>query len=137
VLVVEDDDGIAMPLVRTLQREGYDVERVAEGQAAVARARTGNLDLVILDLGLPDLDGLDVCRTVRADGYTGGILILTARGGELDRVVGLDVGADDYMAKPFGLAELLARTRALLRRSGAGRRDGGPDRRHRPPGLGR
>ena len=117
VLVVEDDDGIAMPLVRTLQREGYDVERVAEGQAAVARARTGNLDLVILALGLPDLDGLDVCRTVRADGYTGGILILTARGGELDRVVGLDVGADDYMAKPFGLAELLARTRALLRRS--------------------
>ena len=80
---------------------------------------------------------------MRADGYTGGILILTARGGELDRVVGLDVGADDYMAKPFGLAELLAHPgaaapqRAVRRRGGAGRRDGGPDRRHRPPGLGR
>ena len=119
VLIVEDDEGIAMPLVRTLGREGYDVERVSEGSSAVAKALAGRVDLMILDLGLPDIDGLEVCRQVRAGGYDGGVLILTARGGELDRVVGLDVGADDYMSKPFGLAELLARTRALLRRSGA------------------
>jgi DNA-binding response OmpR family regulator len=118
VLIVEDDEGIAMPLVRTLDREGYDVERVSEGSSAVAKALAGRVDLMILDLGLPDIDGLEVCRQVRAGGYDGGVLILTARGGELDRVVGLDVGADDYMSKPFGLAELLARTRALLRRSG-------------------
>ena len=119
VLIVEDDEGIAIPLVRTLGREGYDVDQVDEGTAAVARALAGDVDLMILDLGLPDIDGLEVCRQVRAGGYDGGVLILTARGGELDRVVGLDVGADDYMSKPFGLAELLARTRALLRRSGS------------------
>jgi DNA-binding response OmpR family regulator len=119
VLIVEDDEGIAMPLVRTLGREGYEVERVSEGSTAVAKALAGSVDLMILDLGLPDIDGLEVCRQVRAGGYDGGVLILTARGGELDRVVGLDVGADDYMSKPFGLAELLARTRALLRRAAA------------------
>ncbi len=119
VLIVEDDEAIAMPLVRTLGREGYDVDRVEEGATAVERALGGGIDLMILDLGLPDIDGLEVCRRVRAGGYDGGVLILTARGGELDRVVGLDVGADDYMSKPFGLAELLARTRALLRRSGS------------------
>ncbi|MDR7362172.1 response regulator transcription factor [Nocardioides marmoribigeumensis] len=117
LLVVEDDDGIAVPLVRTLEREGYAVERVATGSAGLERASRGDLDLVVLDLGLPDLDGLDVCRQLRSDGFPGGILILTARGGELDRVVGLDVGADDYLGKPFALAELLARTRALLRRA--------------------
>src|SRR5690242_8692227 len=118
LLVVEDDDGIAGPLVRTLEREGYVVERVATGSAGLERAGRGGIDLVVLDLGLPNVDGLDVCRQLRTDGYDGGILILTARGGELDRVVGLDVGADDYLGKPFALAELLARTRALLRRSG-------------------
>ncbi|WP_425575055.1 response regulator transcription factor [Nocardioides panacisoli] len=116
LLVIEDDDGIAVPLVRTLEREGYSVERVATGEAGIDRATRGGLDLVILDLGLPDVDGLDVCRRLRSDGHEAGIMILTARGGELDRVVGLDVGADDYLAKPFALAELLARTRALLRR---------------------
>ena len=117
LLVVEDDDGIALPLVRTLEREDHDVVRVDTGTAGLERAAAGDIDLVLLDLGLPDIDGLDVCRQLRADGYDGGILILTARGGELDRVVGLDGGADVYLAKPFGLAELLARTRALLRRS--------------------
>lgn len=132
VLVVEDDEGIAEPLVRTLEREGYAVERCSEGLPALERALGGGVDLVLLDLGLPDLDGLEVCRRLRAGGYPAGIMILTARGGELDRVVGLDVGADDYMAKPFALAELLARTRALLRRTavrvpagpGPGSRDG-------------
>jgi DNA-binding response OmpR family regulator len=117
VLVVEDDDGITAPLVRTLEREGYDVPRVDTGAAGVERVAKGDVDLVVLDLGLPDMDGLDVCRQVREAGSVVPVLILTARGGELDRVVGLDVGADDYLAKPFGLAELLARIRALLRRS--------------------
>ena len=99
VLVVEDDDGIAAPLVRTLQREGYDVERVAAGRPGVDRVLEGGVDVMILDLGLPDIDGLDVCRQVRDAGNGLPILILTARGGELDRVVGLDVGADDYMAQ--------------------------------------
>lgn len=116
ILVVEDDDGIAVPLMRTLDREGYVVERVADGAAALERA-TDEIDLVVLDLGLPDMDGLDVCRRLREQDFDGGIVILTARDGELDRVVGLDVGADDYIAKPFALAELLARLRALLRRS--------------------
>ncbi|OIU87691.1 DNA-binding response regulator [Microbacterium sp. AR7-10] len=118
MLVVEDDDGIAVPLLRTLDREGYDVERVADGASALARAGA-DIDLVVLDLGLPDMDGLDVCRRLREQDFAGGIVILTARDGELDRVVGLDVGADDYIAKPFALAELLARLRALLRRSPA------------------
>lgn len=120
VLVVEDDDKIAAPLVRTLEREGYSVERVAEGLVAVERVRETAVDLVLLDLGLPDIDGLDVCRTIRDGGYRGGIIILTARDGELDLVVGLDVGADDYLAKPFGLSVLLARVRALFRRNGVG-----------------
>lgn len=124
LLVVEDDDGIATPLVRTLEREDYLVERVATGREGLERAGRGDVDLVLLDLGLPDMDGLDVCRRLRSDGFDAGILILTARGGELDRVVGLDVGADDYLGKPFALAELLARVRALLRRTG--RAGGGP-----------
>lgn len=120
LLLVEDDDGIALPLVRTLERDGYDVERVAAGAAAVDRVAqpgTDDPDLVILDLGLPDMDGLDVCQRIREGGYLGGVLIVTARGGELDRVLGLDVGADDYLVKPFMLSELLARVRALLRRT--------------------
>lgn len=118
LLIVEDDDAIAAPLVRAVQREGYDVTRVAAGQPALDHVAAGGADLVLLDLGLPDMDGLDVCRQLRSDGFEGGIVILTARAGELDRVVGLDVGADDYLAKPFSLSELLARVRALLRRSG-------------------
>jgi DNA-binding response OmpR family regulator len=124
VLVVEDEEDIAFPLVRTLEREGYDVTRVDSGldaldhlDPATASPRLGPVDVVILDLGLPDIDGLDVCRRARTAGYGGAIMIVTARAGELDRVVGLDYGADDYLAKPFGLAELLARVRALLRRT--------------------
>ena len=119
ILMVEDDDGIALPLQRTLEREGYEVERVGNGADALSRIAEGGRDLVVLDLGLPDMDGLDVCRQAREAAFAGGILILTARGGELDRVVGLDVGADDYLAKPFALGEFLARVRALLRRAAA------------------
>jgi DNA-binding response OmpR family regulator len=118
LLLVEDDDGIAAPLERALVREDFDVHRVATGEAAIAHLRSGARPaLMILDLGLPDMDGLDVCRWVREEGMQPPILVLTARGDELDRVVGLDAGADDYLPKPFGLAELLARVRALLRRA--------------------
>jgi DNA-binding response OmpR family regulator len=116
VLVVEDEEDIAFPLVRTLEREGYDVEWVESGQKALDTLAT-KPDLVILDLGLPDIDGLEVCRRAREADFAGAIMIVTARAGELDRVVGLDYGADDYLAKPFGLAELQARVRALLRRT--------------------
>ncbi len=118
ILMVEDDDAIAEPLARALGREDYEILRAANGAEALAIATGPHpIDLVLLDLGLPDMDGLDVCRRLRAGGFEAGIMILTARGGELDRVVGLDVGADDYLSKPFSLSELLARSRALLRRS--------------------
>jgi DNA-binding response OmpR family regulator len=117
VLVVEDEEDIAFPLVRTLEREGYDVHWVDNGQKALDSLLADPAEVVILDLGLPDFDGLEVCRRAREAGYEGAIMIVTARAGELDRVVGLDYGADDYLAKPFGLAELQARVRALLRRT--------------------
>lgn len=117
VLVVEDEEDIAVPLIHTLEREGYIVVRAATGAEAIEHVGTQPPAAVILDLGLPDMDGIDVCREMRAAGYQGGIMMVTARAGELDRVVGLDVGADDYLVKPFGLAELQARVRALLRRS--------------------
>src|SRR5690242_12309071 len=99
VLLVEDTDDIADPLMRTLGREGYDVTRVANGRDALRHLAAEPVDLMILDLGLPDIDGLDVCAQARTSGFQGGILICTARGQEMDRVVGLDHGADDYLAK--------------------------------------
>ncbi len=117
VLLVEDETDIVAPLVRTLEREGYAVDQATTGKDAIAAATGDDHDIVILDLGLPDMDGIDVCRGLREAGYQGAVLMLTARTRELDRVAGLDAGADDYLAKPFGLAELLARLRALLRRT--------------------
>lgn len=117
VLVVEDEEDIAIPLVATLEREGYDVSAVEAGGPALEHLARGGTDVMILDLGLPDVDGLEVCRRAREEGFAGGVLILTARSGELDLVVGLDHGADDYLAKPFGVAELQARVRALVRRT--------------------
>lgn len=117
LLVVEDAPDIAAPLLHTLRREGYDVSWQQNGTDALAHLREEPTDLVVLDLGLPDMDGLDVCREARELGYAGAIMICTARGQELDKVVGLDQGADDYLSKPFGLAELHARVRALLRRA--------------------
>ncbi|MBD2759020.1 response regulator transcription factor [Yimella sp. cx-573] len=116
VLLAEDDAAISEPLARALRREGYEVDIHEEGRSALSGARE-NPDLVILDLGLPEMDGLEVCRTLRSEGYSVPVLILTARADEVDTVVGLDAGADDYVTKPFRLAELLARARALLRRS--------------------
>ena len=95
VLVVEDEEDIAVPLMRTLEREGYDVTRVSGGAEAVQVVVGEAPAVVILDLGLPDMDGIDVCRQMRSGGYVGGIIMVPARAGELDRVVGLDVGADD------------------------------------------
>ena len=117
MLVVEDEEDIAFPLVRTLEREGYDVAWVDSGEKALADVAGTPTDVMILDLGLPDMDGLEVCKKAREAGFGGAIMIVTARAGELDRVVGLDTGADDYLSKPFGLAELQARVRALLRRT--------------------
>jgi DNA-binding response OmpR family regulator len=117
VLLVEDEPDIASPLMQTLEREGYLVDHAPTGRDAIASVGRREHDVVVLDLGLPDMDGLEVCRRLRASGYAGAVLMLTARAQEIDRVVGLDAGADDYLVKPFGLAELLARLRALLRRT--------------------
>jgi DNA-binding response OmpR family regulator len=112
VLVVEDDPGIATQLVRGLERAGYSANSVAMGAEALRRPPS---DVVLLDLGLPDIDGIDICRQLRQSSDTA-IIVVTARGEESDRVLALDEGADDYLVKPFGLAELLARIRAVLRR---------------------
>jgi DNA-binding response OmpR family regulator len=116
ILLVDDDETITSLLQRALVREGYTVDCVSSGEVAIAAVSTHAVDLVLLDLGLPDVDGIEVCRRLRAGGSDVPVMMLTARGDELDRVVGLDVGADDYLPKPFSLAELLARVRALLRR---------------------
>jgi DNA-binding response OmpR family regulator len=118
ILLVEDDDAIASGLVRVLDSQGFAVRRLGRGGPAPA-AITEATDLVILDLGLPDVDGLDVCRRLRTAHPRLAILILTARDQELDVVAGLDAGADDYLVKPFRLSELLARVRAHLRRLAA------------------
>lgn len=117
VILAEDDPAIAEPLARALTREGYSVSVHGTGRGAIDHAEEA--DLFVLDLGLPDMDGLDVARWIRGQGMVTPILVLTARADEVDLVVGLDAGADDYVTKPFRLAELLARVRALLRRSGA------------------
>ena len=116
VLLAEDDTSISEPLSRALRREGYEVDVTADGPSTLDKALGEGVDLILLDIGLPELDGLEVCRRVRAGGYAVPVLILTARADEVDTVVGLDAGADDYVTKPFRLAELLARVRALLRR---------------------
>jgi DNA-binding response OmpR family regulator len=117
ILLVEDERDIAAPLGRTLEREGYDVAWVGSGREVFDVVDGGPVDCVVLDASLPDMDGLDVCRELRESGYDGGIIIVTDREAELDCVVGLDSGADDYVRKPYGLAELLARLRAILRRT--------------------
>ena len=116
VLVVEDDEEIAQVLQRSLRLEGYDVKVAADGVRALEEAHAFLPDIVVLDLGLPRLDGIDVARRLREDGDDVPILILTARDALESRVEGLDVGADDYLVKPFERQELLARMRALLRR---------------------
>jgi DNA-binding response OmpR family regulator len=121
ILIVEDDEAIATGLARVLDSQGYDVRRVDRGSAALPAVRDG-VTLVLLDLGLPDVDGIQVCRSLRSAHPGLAILILTARDAELDVVSGLDAGADDYLVKPFRLSELLARVRAHLRRGNGGGR---------------
>ena len=119
VLVVEDNADLAYGLRNNLEIEGYEVDVAADGEEGLKRVRGARPDLVILDLMLPRLDGFRVLRALRADGLTMPVLILTARGEEADKVRGLKLGADDYVTKPFGVLELLARVEALLRRNTA------------------
>jgi two-component system, OmpR family, response regulator RegX3 len=114
LLLVEDEDAIAEPLATGLRREGFVVERVATGKEAL---EAGEPDLILLDVGLPDMDGFSVCRELRSRSNVP-IIMVTAKGEEVDRVVGLEVGADDYIVKPFGFRELIARIRAVTRRAG-------------------
>jgi DNA-binding response OmpR family regulator len=117
ILIVEDDPAIAIALEDDLRLEGHDVEAVEDGEAAIKRGREAPFDLIVLDVMLPKKDGFDVCRELRRSGVTSMILMLTARTGEAEKVLGLDFGADDYMTKPYSPMELRARIRALLRRT--------------------
>jgi DNA-binding response OmpR family regulator len=117
ILVVEDDPSIADLVDVYLRRDGHDVLSVGTGAAALAAVTDRRPDVVVLDIGLPDMDGLDVCRRIRSDDPALGIIFLTARDDEVDRVLGLEFGADDYVTKPFSPRELVARVKALLRRA--------------------
>jgi len=117
ILIVEDEPDMVLGLKDNFELEGHEVLTAPDGQAGLERARTEKPDLIILDIMLPRMSGLDVCKTLRGEGWGGPILMLTARGQEIDKVVGLELGADDYVTKPFSIRELLARVRAILRRT--------------------
>jgi two-component system alkaline phosphatase synthesis response regulator PhoP len=125
VLVVEDEAGLRLTLSDRLTSEGYEVEVAADGEAGLSSATSGAFDLIVLDVMLPRMNGFDVCREVRRRGVTTPILMLTARGQVVDKVVGLKLGADDYLTKPFEAIELVARLEALLRRRPSGAVPGG------------
>jgi DNA-binding response OmpR family regulator len=116
ILIIEDDPAIARGLQAALVEEHYEVLHAADGQLGEQKARTEKIDLVILDLMLPAKNGIDVCRDLRKDGIAIPILMLTSKKGETDKVLGLEIGADDYVTKPFSIQELKARIKALLRR---------------------
>ncbi len=124
LLIVDDDRGLRDVLRRTLTLAGYEVRLAQDGSAALAQASSDVPDAIVLDIGLPDIDGLEVCQTLRRAGNRVPVLMLTARDAVSDRIEGLDAGADDYLVKPFDVGELRARLRALLRRSGP---EGDPD----------
>ncbi len=117
ILLVEDEPGLVITLTDRLSSEGYSVETAADGESGLVRATEGPFDLVILDVMLPHKNGFDVCRDLRQRGSWTPVLMLTARGQVVDKVVGLKLGADDYLTKPFDMSELLARIEALLRRA--------------------
>jgi len=117
ILLVEDERGLVLTLTDRLRDEGYEVETCADGNSGLERAVTDSFDLVVLDVMLPGKSGFDVCRDLRQRGVSTPILMLTARGQTVDKVVGLKLGADDYLTKPFEMMELLARIEALLRRA--------------------
>src|SRR5829696_1340777 len=124
ILIVDDDRALRDALRRALVLGGYDTVSVDSGEAALAEVTNGAPDAVVLDIGLPDVDGLEVCRRLRGAGDRVPVLMLTARDAVSDRIDGLDAGADDYLIKPFDVGELRARLRALLRRSAG---EGDPD----------
>ena len=117
ILIVEDEPDMVLGLKDNFEFEGYEVLTASDGQTGLELARTQKPDLLILDIMLPKLSGLEVCKTLRGEGFEAPIVMLTARGQEIDKVVGLELGADDYVTKPFSIRELLARVRAILRRS--------------------
>src|SRR5205823_12231129 len=121
IALIEDDNDIAFTIRLNLEREGYTVSHFSRGQDGLVAVQRGGADFVILDLNLPDLDGLTICRELRRDPQTAGvpILMLTARGSERDRITGLELGADDYLTKPFSVHELVARVAAIARRTRA------------------
>jgi two-component system, OmpR family, alkaline phosphatase synthesis response regulator PhoP len=124
VLLVEDDPSIAMGLEMNLSAEGYRVLVAEDGEAGLALARAGGVDLIILDVMLPRLNGFELVRMLRSERRTVPVMMLSARGAEMDKVMGLELGAEDYITKPFSLAELLARVKAVLRRDAIARSDG-------------
>lgn len=124
LLLVEDDERLAELVAEYLGGNGFEVHRVATGADGLSAQATGRFEAIVLDLMLPDMDGLDVCREIRARAATP-ILMLTARGEAMDRIIGLELGADDYLPKPFEPRELLARLKAILRRGGGGQKAGG------------
>ncbi len=123
ILLVEDEPGLLMTLTDRLASEGYAVETATDGETGLARALAETFDLIILDVGLPRKNGFDVCRDLRQRSMGVPVIMLTARGQVVDKVVGLKIGADDYVTKPFEMMELLARIEALLRRVPVGARD--------------
>lgn len=127
IAVVEDEPSLVFTLRDTLENEGYEVLVAQEGQKAIDIVKEENPDLMILDLMLPGMSGYDVCKKVREMKYTFPIIMLTARDQEIDKVTGLNIGADDYMTKPFGVKELLARIQARLRRANAYSKSGPVD----------
>ena len=117
ILIIEDDASILLPLEDNLKLEGYEVSSATDGSEGLAMAREGHYDLIILDIMLPQLNGLEVCRQLRQDKNMTPVLMLTAKSQEVDKVLGLELGADDYVTKPFSPRELLARLKAILRRT--------------------
>ncbi len=117
ILLVEDEPALQDTLLYNLQKQGYEVEAVGDGLLALEAARRMQPDLLILDIMLPRMDGVEVCKTLRRENFTSPVIMLTARDDEIDRVVGLEVGADDYLTKPFSMRELMARVKAQLRRT--------------------
>ena len=122
ILIVEDEPDMVLGLKDNFEFEGYEVVTASDGAAGLERARSEHPDLLVLDIMLPKLSGLEVCKTLRAEGFQAPIVMLTARGQEIDKVVGLELGADDYVTKPFSIRELLARVRAILRRTEGGKK---------------
>lgn len=116
ILIIEDEESILMPLEDNLKLEGYSVATASDGERGLALARRKHFDLIILDIMLPKLSGFEVCKKLRRDGHMTPILMLTAKSQEIDKVLGLELGADDYVTKPFSSRELLARVKAILRR---------------------